>query len=215
MSMSSDAGQGVLDMFGRKRNDAEEAKPGEEEMPGEVPQQEDTGAEASLDVPSREPARAASPEPAAVVQARPARRVSAPAAEPARRLSPGADSEGKCLLVGRSISLNGQIQSCEKLIVEGFVETQMEGCRELEVARTGVFKGDADVETAEISGTVEGSLIARDTLIVRASGRILGKISFGQLEVERGGVIVGEMQPCSEDDSREAAPVLAAESPVG
>ncbi len=215
MSTSSDTGQGVLDMFGRRRNDTEEAKSGEEEGSGEMSEQEETGAETSLDVPSREPARAASPTPAAVVPARPARRVSTPAAEPTRRITPGADSEGKCLLVGRSISLNGQIQSCEKLIVEGSVETRMEGCRELEVARTGVFKGDADVETAEISGTVEGSLVVRETLIVRASGRVLGTVSYGQLEVERGGVIIGEVHPCSEDDSREAIPVLAAESPVG
>ena len=40
------------------------------------------------------------------------------------------------------------------------------------VAAGGVFRGGADVETADISGTVEGSLTVRQNLTVRASARI-------------------------------------------
>ncbi len=217
MNTPSDADQGVLDMFSRKKNDAEEANNGAEGVSGAVRENEDPDAEATLDVPSREPpaVAVAVATSAPVVHARPARRTAKPHQEPVRRIVPGADSEGKCLVVSRNISLSGQIKSCEKLIVEGSVETEIDGCRELEVARTGVFKGNAEVETADISGSVEGSLTAREILVVRASGRIRGNISYGQLEVERGGILVGEIQPCSEDDSRETAPVLAAESPVG
>lgn len=217
MNTPSDADQGVLDMFSRKKNDAEEANNGAEGVSGAVRENEDPDAEATLDVPSREPpaVAVAAATSAPVVHARPARRTAKPHQEPVRRIVPGADSEGKCLVVSRNISLSGRIKSCEKLIVEGSVETEIDGCRELEVARTGVFKGNAEVETADISGSVEGSLTAREILVVRASGRIRGTVSYGQLEVERGGILVGEIQPCSEDDSRETAPVLAAESPVG
>ena len=207
MNTPSDAAQGVFNMFGRKKDQMQEGKIEMEEERRE----ERAEATATLDVPSREPSPAAAP----VVQARPARRASTPHSETVRRIGPGADSEGKCLVVGRSISLQGQIKSCEKLIVEGFVESQIDGCRELEIARSGVFKGDASVESADISGTIEGSVTAREILIVRASGRIRGKVSYGQLEVERGGMVFGEMQPCSEEEPREAAPVLAAETPVG
>ena len=217
MNTPSDADQGVLDMFSRKKNDAEEANNGAESVSGAVRENENPDAETTLDVPSREPpaVAVAAATSAPVVHARPARRTAKPHQEPVRRIVPGADSEGKCLVVSRNISLSGQIKSCEKLIVEGTIETEIDGCRELEVARTGVFKGNAEVETADISGSVEGSLTAREILVVRASGRIRGNISYGQLEVERGGILVGEIQPCSEDDSRETAPVLAAESPVG
>lgn len=211
MDTPSDADQGVLDMFGRKKNHAEEGKSESEE----TMQDKEPAPEAPLDVPSREPPAVAAPAPTPVVQARPTRRVSTPQTESVRRIAPGADSEGKCLVVGRSISLQGQIKSCEKLIVEGTVESQIDGCRELEVARSGVFKGNAQVETADISGTVDGSVTAREILIVRASGRVRGRVSYGQLEIERGGIVVGEVQPCSEDESRETAPVLAAEAPVG
>lgn len=214
MDTSSDAGREMPDMFGRKKNAPEEAKNDAVDDSGEAGQPDGPDTDMPLDVPSRQPSPAAAPRAPAALS-RPSRRVATPQAEPVRRIAPGADSEGKCLVVGRSIALSGRIDSCEKLVVEGTVETEMKGCRELEVARTGVFKGDAEVESADVSGTVEGTLTARGVLTVRASGTIRGNISYGQLEIERGGTIVGAMQPLSDDDSREPDPALAVESPTG
>lgn len=215
MDTPSDADQEILDMFGRKKNDAEEAKNAAGGEAGEARQPEGSDADMPLDVPSREPPPAAPSKPAPAARTRPSRRVAAPQTEPIRRIAPGADSEGKCLVVGRSIALSGRIDSCEMLVVEGSVETEMKGCRELEIARTGTFKGNAEVESADISGTVEGTLIVHSILTVRASGRVLGNISYGQLEIERGGTLVGDVQPLTDDDSRETASQLAAESPAG
>lgn len=214
MDTPSDADQEILDMFGRKKNDAEEAKNEAQDGTGEAGGPEESDADMPLDVPAKEPPPAPPAAPARAARARPSRRVAAPQTEPVRRIAPGADSEGKCLVVGRSIALSGRIESCEKLIVEGSVETEMDGCRELEIARTGVFKGNAEVENADISGTVEGVLTAQGVLTVRASGRVRGKISYGHLEIERGGTLIGDVQPLSDDDSGETDSELATESPA-
>ena len=116
-----------------------------------------------------------------------------------RRIAPGADSEGKLLTVPRAIALSGRIACCEKLIVEGSVETDLEGCRELEVARTGTFRGNVDVEMVDISGTVEGSVIAHNILIVRAGGTVSGDVVYREIEIERGATVSGGMHPLSEE----------------
>ena len=71
------------------------------------------------------------------------------------------------------------------------------------VQRKGVgvsFRGSADVERANISGTVEGSVTVRELLTVRASARILsGSTSYGELEIERGGTVTGTVRPLPED----------------
>ena len=118
---------------------------------------------------------------------------------PARRIAPGADSEGKLLTVPRAIALSGRIASCEKLIVEGSVETDLEGCRELEVARTGTFRGNVDVEIADVAGTLEGSVIARNILIVRATGTVRGDVAYGAIEIERGATVAGGMRSLPEE----------------
>jgi cytoskeletal protein CcmA (bactofilin family) len=106
----------------------------------------------------------------------------------------GGGSDGKKLIVGREIALNGQISSCEKLVVEGRVEANMSECHEIEIAESGTFKGSAEIEVAEISGTFEGSITARDLLIVRSTGRVTGSICYGRLEIERGGEIEGDVK---------------------
>ena len=101
--------------------------------------------------------------------------------------------EPKQLLVGRDIVLNGAINSCDKLIVDGRVEATLSDCREMEITDTGTFKGEAAVDVALISGTFEGTLEARELLLVRAKGSESGNIRFARLEVERGGEIEGEV----------------------
>ena len=109
-----------------------------------------------------------------------------------------AEPDSKRLIVGRDIKLTGNIGSCEKIVVEGNVEAELTDCREIEVAASGTFTGDADVEKAVIGGQFEGKLTVRNTLAVRASGRVAGTIRFGQLEVEPGGEIVGDIGTVSE-----------------
>jgi len=113
---------------------------------------------------------------------------------PADDRSMGSYGDGKKLIVGRDIELNGKISSCEKLVVEGKVEANIAECREIEISESGTFIGEAEIEVAEISGTFEGTINARDLLIVRSTGHISGTIRFGRLEVERGGRIEGDVQ---------------------
>ncbi len=105
-----------------------------------------------------------------------------------------ADSDSRRLIVGREICLSGEITACDKLIVEGRVEVNLSNARAIEVTVSGVFKGSADVEEADISGHFEGDLIARDRLIVRAGGHICGKVRYGRIVIESGGEISGDMQ---------------------
>lgn len=45
------------------------------------------------------------------------------------------------LEIGRDISLNGEITSCEKLFVEGRAEVVLHSAKSIEVAASGFFKG--------------------------------------------------------------------------
>jgi len=104
------------------------------------------------------------------------------------------DDEGRKLVIGREIVLNGEINSCDLLVVEGKVEATMKECREIKITETGTFKGQVEFERADISGVFEGDLTAREHLVVRSTGRVTGKVRFGELEIERGGQVIGDIQ---------------------
>lgn len=110
--------------------------------------------------------------------------------------SPGGrpEQEGKRLTVGKDISLSGEINSCDILTVEGRVDASLIGGRVIEVADGGFFKGNAEIDVAEIAGVYEGDLTVREKLTIRATGQIKGRIRYRKIEIDLGGTIIGEME---------------------
>jgi len=104
------------------------------------------------------------------------------------------DTDSNRLTVGRNIILNGEIKSCEKLVVDGTVEAKLNEAHSIVISSSGHFKGNADVNEADISGTFEGTLSAKNLLIIRKSGKILGSLSYGRITIEDGGQVVGDMR---------------------
>ena len=105
-----------------------------------------------------------------------------------------APADRRTLVVGRGISVQGTVQDAERLVVEGTVEATMIQANELSVAQGGVFKGEVQVDEAEVAGTIDGTLTARNSLVVRGSGRVLGTTRCKRLQVEDGGQITGRIE---------------------
>jgi cytoskeletal protein CcmA (bactofilin family) len=113
-------------------------------------------------------------------------------ADPTYQLKP--DREGSCLSVGRGITLSGEVNSCDKLFIEGSVDAKLTNCRAIEIAESGLFKGSTSIDEAEIRGRFEGDLTVRNRLLINATGRVAGMIHYGQIEIECGGRIFGDIQ---------------------
>jgi cytoskeletal protein CcmA (bactofilin family) len=125
-----------------------------------------------------------------------------PALSPETRPSePATEPAGSRLIVGPDVKLKGaEILDCDTLIVEGRVEATMDS-RVIRIAEGGAFAGKVGIDIAEVHGVFEGELTARQQLIIHATGRVKGKIRYGKLLIESGGVISGEIEALA--DSRE------------
>src|SRR5260370_29154711 len=66
------------------------------------------------------------------------------------------DAETRKLIVGREISLSGEITACDRLVVEGSVEANLANCRDIDIAKGGLFKASASIDAAEVRGRFEG-----------------------------------------------------------
>lgn len=123
--------------------------------------------------------------------------------------APAQPSERRTLVVGRGISVQGTVQDAERLVVEGTVEASMIHATELAISHGGMFKGEVEVEDAEIAGTFNGTLTARGNLIIRASGRLLGQARCRRLQVEDGGQLSGQMEMLTDDRKPTEIPARA------
>ncbi|WP_422369247.1 bactofilin family protein [Pelagibius sp.] len=101
--------------------------------------------------------------------------------------------EGRKLVVGREICLSGEIKTCEKLVVEGRVEADLNDSQSLEISEPGLFKGHATVEDCDVYGTFEGDLTVTGRLVIRPTGRVSGKIRYADIEIIKGGRLSGDI----------------------
>ena len=100
---------------------------------------------------------------------------------------------GSKLIVGPDIKLKGvEITDCDTLVVEGRVEASMDS-RVVQIAQNGVFTGNATMDVAEIWGSFEGQLTVRKQLVIYATGRVSGQIRYGQIRIEEGGELSGDV----------------------
>ena len=125
-------------------------------------------------------------------------------------------AERRTLGVGRGISVQGVVQDAERLVVEGTVEATMIHAAELSIAQGGVFRGEVEVEDAEVAGTIDGTLTARGNLVVRATGKVLGTARCRRLQVEDGGAITGRIEMIGEgyENTQRAAEATRVEMPA-
>ena len=112
----------------------------------------------------------------------------------ARRSSAASEGSERKLTVGKGLSLAGEITSCDILVVEGKVEAKLSDGKLLEITEAGQFRGSVEIENADIAGRYDGQLVVHGRLTVRSTGRISGTVKYGELEVNAGGQIIGEVQ---------------------
>lgn len=172
----------------------------------------DTQAQAEEVSPVAAPSPAASaatvkPTPAPAPAPAAAFRPQAPASVPANRNVPAAadvrsgnavsaapKASKRVLTVGHDIHMKGEITTCDRLVIEGSVDATLKDVHTMELAQSGSFKGVAEIEDAEISGAFEGDLICTGRLIIYSSGTVSGNVSYGEIEIERGGRLTGTVK---------------------
>ncbi len=107
----------------------------------------------------------------------------------------GRSGSDRILTIGPGITMSGEIEACDELIVQGTVEAALKGARNLDIYETGTFYGTVEIEEAVVAGRFEGDLTVNGRLTIRQTGAITGAISYRELEVEAGAVLDGKVTP--------------------
>ncbi|MFM7780052.1 MAG: polymer-forming cytoskeletal protein [Alphaproteobacteria bacterium] len=181
--------------------------------PAPEPSSVPTARDPDLAVPPFRPAAAVVP-PAASAAATTAKPTIAPspAARPTtptagRPIGRAEAGEKRVLQLGKGISIQGSVTEAERIVIEGTMESQLLQCQELAISHSGVFKGEVQVEDADIAGVFDGTLTATGSLIIRATGRVLGVARSRRLSVEDGGQLTGRMEMLTEAAASPSMPV--------
>lgn len=107
--------------------------------------------------------------------------------------SPDNDSrtiEPNTLYIGQGVSVKGDISVPHIVVVDGAVEGSVTA-RAIWVGPSGTIKGKIVATEAEIHGTISEKIEVKQLLLVHATGRVSGDVSYGELMLEKGAIISG------------------------
>lgn len=108
---------------------------------------------------------------------------------------PASNSQGRQLNIGPGITMSGEIEACDHLVVEGTVEAALKGASVLEIAETGAFYGTVEIDEANIAGRFEGDITVKGRLTIQSTGTIIGSVSYKELSMEAGATLDGSVSP--------------------
>ena len=95
-------------------------------------------------------------------------------------------------VIGRGTRLKGEIEAGGDVIVEGKVEASIRAAT-MRIAAGGSVNGEVDVANAEVRGIFHGTLNVRECLTVSGDGHVSGTVRYGELKVDRGARITGDI----------------------
>ena len=112
-------------------------------------------------------------------------------------------------VIGTDIAIKGDIKASADLHIDGNVEGDLT-CASLVQGETSVVTGAIRAESARLSGTVNGSITARELVILR-SAKINGDVFYDALTIEQGAEVEGRL---SHRDKRENRGAVTSTTPA-
>ena len=114
--------------------------------------------------------------------------------------------ESSCAYFGEGVVFKGSITAPEKIVVHGTIEGEVVA-RDLLVGPTGMITGKVTVDQADIQGKIFDRIEAKVCLSLRKSGRVEGSATYGEIEIEKGGVLSGEVSTSRINDGQHTTPL--------
>ncbi len=101
---------------------------------------------------------------------------------------------GQPCIIGKNITIRGNLSGAEDLIVEGRVEGTVSLSNHLTVEASGVVEANLDVEDLTVNGAVQGDIRASRSVSINADAKVVGNIRAPRVIIEDGARFKGRVE---------------------
>ena len=95
-------------------------------------------------------------------------------------------------IISENSSAEGKLKASESVILLGSFKGDIES-KTLEIGLNGEVIGNVEAANITISGYFEGELVCHSLLTISKAATVRGKVAYGTLAVEPGGLIEAEL----------------------
>jgi cytoskeletal protein CcmA (bactofilin family) len=110
------------------------------------------------------------------------------------------------VVIGDGVVVKGAFTVPSKAVINGVIEGDLTA-EEVLIGPTGRITGRVSAKIIDVRGQLHNTIVSEKSLIVRSTGKIVGKIHYSEIEIEKGGEIEGAL-------SQGAEPVASAPTPA-
>ena len=108
------------------------------------------------------------------------------------------------VVIGDGVVVKGTFTVPSKAVVNGVIEGDLTA-EEVLIGPTGRITGRVSAKVIDVRGQLHNTIISENSLIVRSTGKIAGKVHYSEIEIEKGGEIEGSLSQDSDDIAPQAA----------
>jgi cytoskeletal protein CcmA (bactofilin family) len=97
-------------------------------------------------------------------------------------------------IIGKNITIRGNLTGAEDLVVEGRIEGTVTLSNHLTVETSGVVEADLDIEDLTVNGAVHGDIRASRSVSINADAKVVGNIRAPRIIIEDGARFKGRVE---------------------
>lgn len=105
-------------------------------------------------------------------------------------------------IIGSSIKVKGNFQGQGNIIVEGALEGSLKTDASIYIGNQAKIVANTEAKDVIVNGEVHGNIKAKNYLAIGGTAKIFGDLQYGEVSVERGAVINGQLLMLPEDHKR-------------
>jgi cytoskeletal protein CcmA (bactofilin family) len=114
-------------------------------------------------------------------------------------------------IIGASIKVKGNFQGQGNIIIEGILEGSLKTEANLFIGDRAKVTANIEAKDAIINGELRGNIKARGYLALGNTAKIFGDIQYGELSIDKGATINGQLLALTESDRRSEKKIEAKE----
>lgn len=103
-------------------------------------------------------------------------------------------AQGEINIIGKGITIRGNLSGAADLVVEGRVEGQIALKNHLTIESTGRVEADIRAEELTVNGSASGNIDASGRVAINASAKVAGDIKAPRVVIEDGAVFNGSIE---------------------
>ena len=116
------------------------------------------------------------------------------------------------VVIGDGVVVKGAFTVPSKAVINGVIEGDLTA-EEVLIGPTGRISGRVSAKVIDVRGQLHNTIVSEKSLIVRTTGKIVGKIHYSEIEIEKGGEIEGALSQGAEPVSA-SSPTSTASTPA-